>query len=109
MATAYKVLGQSAPTATTDTDVYTVPSATQSVLSTIVVCNRGASAGSFRLAIRPAGAAISNEHYIAYDVSINANDATTLTLGVTLEATDVVTAYCSSGDMSVNIFGTEIT
>ena len=32
MATTYKVLGQSAPTATTDTDVYTVPAATTAVL-----------------------------------------------------------------------------
>jgi len=30
-------------------------------------------------------------------------------LGITLDASDVVTAYCSSADMSVNVFGTEIT
>lgn len=109
MANAYKVLGQSAPTATTNTDVYTVPSATEAVLSTIIIANRAGTAGSFRLAIRPNGAAIANVHYIAYDVAIAANDSTTLTLGITLDAADVVTAYCSSGDMSVNVFGTEIT
>lgn len=109
MANAYKVLGQSAPLATTDTDVYTVPSATETVISTIIIANRAATAGTFRLMIRPNGAALSNVHYIAYDVAIAANDSTTMTLGITLDAADVVTAYCSSADMSVNIFGTEIT
>ena len=109
MANVYKVLGQSAPAATTDTNVYTVPSATEAVVSTIIIANRAATAGSFRLAVRPNGAAISNLHYIAYGVPIAANDSTTLTLGITLDAADVITAYCSSADMSVNVFGTEIT
>jgi len=109
LANAYKVLGQSAPSATTNTDVYTVPSSTETVVSTIIIANRAASAGSFRIAVRPDGAAVSNVHYIAYDVAIPANDSTTLTLGITLNAADVVTAYCSSANMSINIFGTEIT
>ena len=109
MANAYKVLGQSAPAATTATDVYTVPSATEAVISTIIIANRAATAGTFRLSIRPNGAAEATLHFIAYDVPIAANDSTTLTLGVTLDAADVVTAYCSSANMSVNVFGTEIT
>ncbi len=109
MANAYKVLGQSAPSATTATDVYTVPSATEAVVSTIIVANRAATAGTYRLSIRPNGAAEATLHFIAYDVAIAANDSTTLTLGITLDAADVITAYCSSADMSVNVFGTEIT
>lgn len=105
---AYKVLAQSAPAATTATDVYTVGSGIETVISTIVIANRAASAGSFRLSVRPNGAAQANQHYIAYDVPIAANDSTTLTLGITMDAADVLTAYCSSADMSVNVFGTEI-
>jgi hypothetical protein len=108
MAETIKVLGQSAPAATTPADVYTVPSATSAVVSTIVVANRAATAGSFRLSVRPAGATQANEHYLAYDVPIAANDSTTLTLGITVDATDVVTFYASSADMSINVFGTEI-
>jgi len=108
MATSYKVLGQVAPSATTDTTVYTVPSATEAVISTIVIASRAATAGTFRLAVRPNGAAIADQHYLAYDVPIAANDSTTLTLGLTLGAADVITAYCSSADISINIFGTEI-
>lgn len=108
MATNYKVLGQSAPDATTATDVYTVPADTEAVLSTIIIANRATTAGSFRLSVRPNGAAQADQHYIAYDVPIAASDSTTLTLGITMAATDVLTAYCSSADMSINIFGSEI-
>ena len=108
MATIYKVLGQSAPSATTDTTLYTVPSATDTVISTIVVANRSASARTYRIAIRPAGASISDEHYLAYDVAIAAKDSTALTLGITLDATDVVTVRASTADLSFTAFGSEI-
>ena len=108
MANKYKVLGQSAPSATTNTDVYTVPSARESVISTIVIANRADTAGTFRLAVRPNGAAIADQHYLAYDIPIAANDSTTLTLGITVDATDVITFYASSANMSINVFGSEI-
>ena len=108
MANAYKVLGQSDLAATTLTDVYTVPSATETVISTVILANRTSSAMTFRIAIRPNGASISDEHYIAYDVPLAANDSTTLTLGITLDAADVLSVYASAVDMSVNVFGTEI-
>ena len=109
MANAYKVLGQEDLPATTLTSVYTVPSSTEAVISTIIIANRAATAKSFRIAIRPNGESISNKHYIAYDVPIAANDSTTLTLGITLDAADVIAAYASAVDLSINVFGTEIT
>jgi hypothetical protein len=108
MANTYKVLGQVAPSATTATTAYTVPSSTQAVLSTIVVCNRAGSAGSYRIAIRPDGASLATTHYVAYDIAIAANDSTALTLGITLGDTDVVTVYASSADMTFSVFGSEI-
>jgi hypothetical protein len=108
MAIEYKVLGQSAPSATTNTDVYTVGSGKQAIISTITVANRSASGRTYRIAIRPAGATLANQHYIAYDVSLAANDTTALTLGITLTATDVVTVYASTTDLSFGIFGSEI-
>lgn len=108
MATNYKVLGQSAPSATSDTTLYTVPSATEAVASTVFVCNRGSSATTYRIAIRPAGATLADQHYIAYDATISANDAVAITVGMTIEATDVVTIYAGNGDLSFNLFGSEI-
>ena len=108
MATTYKVLGQSAPGATTDTDVYTVPAATTAVLSTIVVANRSASAVTYRIAVRPDGATLANQHYIAYDVNVGASDSTTITLGITMDAGDILSVYAGTGDLSFNVFGSEI-
>ena len=105
---AYKVLAQSAPSATTATDVYTVGSGVETVISTIIIANRAATAGTFRLSVRPNGGTQTNAMYCAYDVPVAANDSTTLTLGITVDAADVITVYCSSADMSVNVFGTEI-
>lgn len=110
MANAYKVLGQIDLTTTNLTAVYTVPSATEAVLSTVVLANRTASATTFRIAIRPDGASISNSHYLAYDVPLAANDSTTLTLGITLDAADVFEVAAGDANaVSVNVFGTEIT
>ena len=109
MPTTYKVLGQSAPSATTNTTLYTVPSATSAVVSTLVVANRAATAATYRIAIRPAGATLANEHYIAYDVIVGGGDSTTLTLGITLAATDVITVYASTANTSFSVFGSEIT
>jgi hypothetical protein len=108
MAITYKVLGQSAPSATTNTDVYTVGSGKQATVSTITVCNRSTTAATYRIAIRVAGSALSNEEYIAYDAPIGSNDSVTWTIGVTLGAADVVTIYASTANLSVNIFGAEI-
>ena len=108
MPTIYKVLGQSNPSATTATTLYTVPSATSTVVSTITIANLAATAGTFRVAVRPSGATLANQHYLAYDVTIAALDTLTLTLGITLATTDVITVYASSATMSFAAYGSEI-
>jgi hypothetical protein len=108
MAITYKVLAQSAPSATTNTDVYTVGAGKSAIISTITICNRSASAATYRIALRPDGAAIANSHYIAYDVILAANDTTALTLGITCDASDVVTVYASTADLTFSLFGSEV-
>ena len=107
MATVYKVLGQSNPAATTATTLYTVPSATSAVCSTLSICNLGVST-TYRVAIRPAGASLANQHYIVYDSALNANDSVLLTLGITLATTDVVTVYAGTANVSFNLYGSEV-
>lgn len=110
MATSYKSLGQLDLTTTALTTLYTCPASTETVISTVIIANRTASADSFRLAIRTDGDAISNKHYIAYDVPVAANDSTTLTLGITVKATDVVSVQATTADrLSINAFGAEVT
>lgn len=119
MPTVYKVLGQTGSsgntgngaqtlTATTNTNVYTVPASTSAIVSTITVCNQASTAGTFRVAIRPSGATIATQHYVAYDTPIAANDTVALTLGITMATTDILTVYASSANMSFTAFGTEI-
>lgn len=108
MATTYKVLGQSNPSATTATTLYTVPASTQAVISTIVIANLTATAATFRIAVRPAGATLANSQYIAYDITVGASDSTALTLGVTMNATDVLTVYASTANLTFTAFGSEI-
>lgn len=107
MATSYKVLGQSAPAATTNTTLYTVPSATSAVCSTLSVCNMGAST-TVRVAVRPAGASLASQHYIVYDATVNQYDTLMLTLGISLATTDVVTVYAGTSTVSFSLFGSEI-
>jgi len=105
----HKVLGQSNPAATTLSALYTVPAGTQAIGSTLSVCNLGTAGATFRVAVRPAGATIENQHYIAYDAVVSAYDAVYLTLGISLAATDVVSVYASSASVAFNLFGVEIT
>jgi hypothetical protein len=108
MPTTYKVLGQSNPSATTATTLYTVPAATQTVVSTVTVCNQTSTAGTYRIAVRVAGGALAASQYVAYDVSLPGNASDTLTLGLTLGATDVITVYASAATFSFNAFGSEL-
>lgn len=109
MANTYKVLGQTDPSAATLTTCYTVPSSTSTIISTIMVCNRSATATTFRIAVRPAGAAIDPKHYLGYDVEILGNEVYTFTIGATLATTDVLSVYATLATLAFNAFGQEIT
>ena len=108
MPTTYKVLGQVNPSAATATTLYTVPSSTQTIVSTISVCNLTAGEIAFRIAIRPAGESLATKHYIAYDAKVSGNDTTFITVGATLGAGDVITVYEAAADLTFNAFGSEI-
>lgn len=108
MATTYKVLGQSNPAATTLTTLYTVPASTQAVISSISVANLTATAATFRIAVRPAGASITNAHYLGYDITVGASDTTIITVGITMNATDVLSVYGSTANLTFQAFGSEV-
>lgn len=108
MAASYKVLGQSSPAATTETLLYTVPSLKSAVCSSIIVCNRSSTQTTFRVSVSQGGAATSNKDYMYYDIAIAGNDTFIATIGVTLATTDVVRVYSGSGNLSFQLFGSEI-
>jgi hypothetical protein len=105
----HKVLGQSNPAATTLTTLYTVPASTSAVVSTLVVCNTAGTATTYRISVRIAGATAALSQHIAYDAALPGNDTATLTLGLTLAATDVISVYAGSANVAFAAFGVEIT
>ena len=109
MATVYKVLAQAAPSAITETTLYTVPASTSAVVSTIAISNQAGSSGTYRIAVRPAAdASTTQKHYIVYGATVAASDSIMLTLGVTLAAGDLIRVYASSADMAFSAFGSEL-
>lgn len=109
MPNAFKILAQSAPSATTDTTLYTVPSATQVVQNVLWVCNRGTSSATFRVAYRPDGATLANQHYVVYDATVAPNDSYPITSLPPMDATDVITVRASTANLSFTLGGCEIT
>lgn len=109
MADSLKILGQSNPAAANLTDAYTVPAATQALISSITVANRSATATSFRVSLAVAGAANDDKQYIYYDVAIAGNDTFAAVLGIGLAATDKLRVYATLATLSFNIFGIERT
>lgn len=108
MANAYKVLGQVADASANNVTLIADQDG-ETIVSTIVIANREAAANTFRLAVRPAAATLANEHYLAYDTTIDANDSITLTLGITLADNDIITVGASDANVSFSAFGTVIT
>jgi hypothetical protein len=104
----YKVLGQQEPAATTETTLYTVPAGTQTVCSTLSVCNNGTADGTFRVRIKINNAADADSQYLFFDYGVAAKDTRTFTIGMTLGAGDVFRVYSTVATMSFSLFGSEI-
>lgn len=107
MATTYKVLGQLAP-ASTSGDLYTVPSVTEAVVSTINVVNTGTTNSTISIAIRKNGASIATNQYIVNGLILEPKVTLTYTSGITMDATDVITVISTNNDCAFSAFGSEI-
>lgn len=101
----YKVLAQSAPSAASASTLYTATSAT--IVSTLNVANIGGTQDTIRIAVRPAGATLANQHYIAYGVPLAAGAVFSIQGGLTLANTDVITVYTTTGNSVFSAFGSE--
>lgn len=112
MAVTYKILGQSSPSPYTETQLYSVPSGTSAVVSTITVTNRASYTNQFHIIIRPsADATTANKHYIVYNGTLNNYETVSYTLGITLAAGDKIRVYAAGAggdDVSFSAFGSEI-
>jgi hypothetical protein len=108
----YKRLGAINPSANTQTNVYVVPAATQTVFSSITICNQSATNASYSLALMDTSqfnAAAPTATFIVRGATVPATDTIVLTLGLTANAGMVLAANASSASISVSAFGSEIT
>jgi hypothetical protein len=108
MAMVYKILGQKSPAAATDFNLYTVSGSKQAIINCITVANRDANAATYRISVRPDGATLTTDHYIAYDVQVGSNTSVSLNLGLTLDTNDVITVQSSTALVTFNAYGVEI-
>lgn len=106
MPTTYKILGQITGSSATSS-LYTSPVSTQTVVSSLVVANRGTTNSTFWIAALPSGSTLDPKHYLAFQVPISGSDSTALTLGITLGAEDQIqVSGLSTG--SFTLFGSQI-
>lgn len=108
MAVSYKILGQSAPADTNNADLYTVPANTETVISTLLVTNTTASPAKCRIFVRSNGATAATSNALVYDAEVNGNDFKAITIGITVNSTDVISVRSSIADaLTFQAFGSE--
>ena len=111
MAQTYKRLGAINPSANTQTNVYVVPAATESVVSTITVCNQSASNASFSIALMNRtefNASAPAATFLIRGAVVPAADTLVLTMGLTANTGAVIAANTNIANISFAAFGSEI-
>lgn len=99
-------LGQSAPSATSATTLYTCSTSRGARDVWVTVANRS-TATTFRVWVAKAGAADANAQYKAYDQPIGANASFLVPIG-SLEKTDLIRIYAGSANLSFTANGEEL-
>lgn len=100
MATTSKALFRGAATTTVGTTLYTVPSATVTVVTNIVITNTAATSGTFTLGLGGTN--------LATTVTVGANDSTVLDIKQPLTAAETITGGASATTINFHISGVEI-
>lgn len=93
--------------ATTETTLYTVPSATSAIVKQIVVCNTTASAITFSLSLVPYGSSAGTSNRLFSSLSVAANETIFLDVSQSMTAGDFISAYSSATNIIVTISGIE--
>jgi hypothetical protein len=110
MAFVYKILGQLRPSDTSAADIYTVPSNTQTVVSSILVCNTTSTAATFSVFQRTSGSTAGEANAIAFDQNIPANSTTTIEAKLTISETNILSVKSgTSSALTFTVNGSEIT
>ena len=109
MATAYKY-AQVQGTAAVGTlaTLYTTPSATEAVISSLVITNQASSDVSVRIGMDTAAGTPGSSEWLVYDAVVAGNDTVALTLGVTMPAANFIRVSSSANTCNFTAFLSEI-
>jgi hypothetical protein len=107
MPTTYKILGQITGSVAT-ASLYTSPASTQTVVSSLVVTNRGTANNTYYIAVTPSGSTLGDKNWLAFNVPITGSDSTALTLGITLGEYDKIEVSGLANSGSFSLFGSQI-
>jgi hypothetical protein len=108
MATTRKTLGRANPAAATDGTLYTVPGATDAVVSSIVAAETNGVATTVKICTDAGGSAVTAAaRAVAFNVPLAANQVLAFQLGVTLAAASTIVVQSASGNVTFSAFGQE--
>jgi hypothetical protein len=109
MATAYKY-SQVQCTASTGTyaTLYNTPSATEAVISSLVICNQSSSSVTVRVGLDTAAGTPGASEFLVYDAAVAGNDTVALTLGITMDASKYLRVSSSANTCNFSAFLSEI-
>jgi hypothetical protein len=96
---------------TNEAPLYTVPSGTSTVVSSISICNTGAGIETFKIRIQKAFSTnlfADKADYLYYDLPLKSGDTFIATIGATLSASDIIYVSSSSRQVQFMAFGSEI-
>jgi len=109
----YKILGQIQTTANVLTTIYTVPAATNTMITTITICNQSSNDSVFiNVAANISGSAVTTRNFIVSGYSLGGAETLVLEPRISLNVGSILSANITganaSSNISINAFGVEI-
>jgi hypothetical protein len=107
MAQTGKILGQLVPTANTLSSLYTVPSATWSVVSNIMICTNSQLIDNWSIKLVKSGDSDDNKQFIFNQIPLDGYDTFVNTFPITLNAGDSIKVLSVLGSTTFTALGVE--
>ena len=108
----YIILGQIHPSGNILTTIYTVPASTNTVVTTITICNQSANTVSINVAANVSGSAVTTKNFIVSGYSLGAAETLVLEPRISLNVGSILSANITganaASNVSINAFGVEI-
>ena len=110
MATTYKNAQlQGTAAVTTYGTLYSTNGSTTAVISSILITNTAATSATYRIGIMATAGTPAAAEWLVYGSTVNANDTTCLTLGITVGNTQFIRVSSSANTVTFSAYISEVT